>query len=353
MSNRAFVIFSCAIAFAIVVGTGVINYLVDPLLQYRPPGPSARYDMNLQRQINPGRVRNLDFDTVMIGSSTTENFRQSEIDRLFGGNSLNLAFSGMRVFEVRAMMEYALGQKKVKRAIVSLDFFAFMPFKEEEDRMRDFPREFYDSSILNDYAYLLNFEMLKRSVYQVVGLKASISNHDGDAPWYWGDKKRQSRAAVLADWARKRLQGTGIHWPVDDMVERFILNILEPVDRNPSTRFELFFPPFSIVGWLLTSETGNLEAAFKFRSRIVQMTAGRANLRIHDFQADAGITSDLDHYTDIGHYGPGISGQLLKRMASGECMVDPAKVGENNDRIRKQIEMLDFAGLEKEVAAVR
>ena len=80
------------------------------------------------------------------------------------------------------------------------------------------------------------------------------------------------------------------------------------------------------------------------------MTSDRSNVRIHDFQPDAGITSDLDHYTDMGHFGPGISSELLKRMAAGDRVVDLLKVEENSVRIKKQVEALDVLGLENELA---
>ena len=76
--------------------TAGVNYVVDPLHYYR--GLTAINPVflgsALQRYLNVGLARNFSYDTVVIGSSLTENFLPSHLHKSWGVRAMNLSISG-------------------------------------------------------------------------------------------------------------------------------------------------------------------------------------------------------------------------------------------------------------------
>ena len=60
-------------------------YKVDPYVHYRKPRiDTYYYKLNAPREQNNGIVRNFDYDGLITGASTSECFKTSEMDSLFG-----------------------------------------------------------------------------------------------------------------------------------------------------------------------------------------------------------------------------------------------------------------------------
>jgi hypothetical protein len=118
--------------------------------------------------------------------------------------------------------------------------------------------------------------------------------------------------------------------------QNFIRNVLPLLQRHPQVRFTLVWPPYSILAWLDLRQRGSLETALAFRTFVAESVAGQANTDIFDFQADADITDDLDHYKDIFHYSPAISRRMLERIAHRDRRSQLPDIETNNRRIREQ-----------------
>ena len=63
-----------------VSGLATINYLVDPYQYFRLRSPDAPGFLEQARFQNPSLIRHLDYDTLLVGSSLSENFRPSYFD---------------------------------------------------------------------------------------------------------------------------------------------------------------------------------------------------------------------------------------------------------------------------------
>src|SRR5207244_4256102 len=76
------------------------------------------------------------------------------------------------------------------------------------------------------------------------------------------------------------------------------------VAQHPLTEFEFFLPPYSALSWMLEAEHGNLTTLLTFRTWLADLIALHPNAHLHDLQAMRSLVCDLDHYVDVGHYGP-------------------------------------------------
>ena len=76
-----------------------INFIVDPLQYYRRASWYPPHFSDNQRFQNPGLIRNYDYDTIVLGTSHSENFLASDIARILGRRALKLSISGSSIHE--------------------------------------------------------------------------------------------------------------------------------------------------------------------------------------------------------------------------------------------------------------
>jgi len=324
-------------AAALMAATAALNAWCDPFLQYGPPRYPPRFVSGFARHINAGLARHADYDTVLVGSSYAMNFRNSDFDRQFGGRTVSLAMPGMFVSEGAKVVDYAQRQKAVKRVFFDLDFFAFV----ERDNKYAFPDYLYDASWINDGAYLLSLDMLKRSAYAALGRGPANFNADPDAPWSWAARgARFGRAEALADFERKRTapRASPSRYDLQEMEDVARRQLLPLLARYPKTEFEFFLPPYSALSWALDAQRGDLQTILAFRLFLADLIAPHRNARLHDFQAMPALVCDLDHYTDIGHYRPEDNAAMVAMMKEGSHVATLPVVRANNGVIAQMVE---------------
>ena len=57
-----------------LIGVAGLTIYVDPFFQYHKPLPWFPYLVDHQVNMNPGLARNMDYDSVLLGSSMTVSF---------------------------------------------------------------------------------------------------------------------------------------------------------------------------------------------------------------------------------------------------------------------------------------
>ena len=172
MSSRKFIAFVGIFVFLIVGFVGGVNYVVDPLQQYRVETfyPIA-YDGDKERYKNAGFAKNFTYDSVVLGTSMTENFIIDEVEeKLNFKKVIKLCVSGGSAKEQSITLGTSINSNKnLKNVLWGLDTFVFVG---NPDRLRQgmgtFPFYLYDTNKLNDYQYLLSIDTLKDSGKAIV-----------------------------------------------------------------------------------------------------------------------------------------------------------------------------------------
>src|SRR5882724_1518077 len=106
--------FLCA-SLLVMAAAVALNFIVDPLQVFRPAKLFAAMYSQDGRLQNAGLIRSQDFDTLLMGTSLSIHFRQSDIDRALGVKSLKLAMTGSSSREQAFVLSAALarGPKRV------------------------------------------------------------------------------------------------------------------------------------------------------------------------------------------------------------------------------------------------
>lgn len=140
-------------------GTVALVAAVDPFEVYHkatafiPPISNGT-----QIYSNAGIAKNYAYDSVVIGSSMTENFRPSQLDRLFGGQFVKLCVNAGSSFNHKQMMDMAFATHDVRRVLYGVDVEALTYFyKTPKCEMPDY---LYDDDLFNDVSYWFNKSVL-------------------------------------------------------------------------------------------------------------------------------------------------------------------------------------------------
>lgn len=352
--GKRFVLHTLLLAFLALAAVGTFNYRVDPFQQYRIPKTYApRFYQAFQRHENPGIARHYDYDRVVIGSSMTENVSGSEVDKAFGsGRTVNLALSAMTAHDARRLLEVVLGRGKAKQVLYTLDFNAFSGAVDRTGFPEALPTYLYDRHRWNDLPYLLSMATARRSLDIVRDAKEGRFSTDSDRPWAWDAGAEFSAARTVANLDPANLNARFRQPPrtLEGMLASFEANLATLVDAHPEVEFVFIWPPYSVLVWADFAQRGQLEVTLDFKRRFFARLGGKPNVRIHDFQAREAVINDLGLYTDIYHYGPPVSSDLIRGVAANEERVTAANLEAGQERLRAIATSVDPHAL---VAAAR
>ena len=314
-----------------VVALALINYIIDPFQQYRI---SSWYKITgkKQRMVVPGLAKNLQGDTVIIGSSVTENFEPSYVNQVFKTDTLKLSVAGMTAHEMHYMLRILEKyNKRISHIIISLDLFALSG---SPDKVRNppLPVYMYDDEYFNDVKYLLNWETLKYSLRMMK--QSNLGKTNFDELWYWGSVDF-SEKAVRESIAKNTFN---LSYKKEDYTSNVLYqslesNILPYIRNNPHIQFDVYFPPYSYLTYKDMREKGWLEHALELKNMLVKESY--KNLILHDFQCDISVVGDLNNYKDISHFSPVINRYIIDSIKEKKHVITQDNLDKCSDIVRR------------------
>ena len=329
-----------------IIGTVV---LIDPFEIYHqatafiPPITNGT-----QNYANAGIAKSYEYDSVIIGSSMTENFRPSQMDSLLGGRFVKLCINGGSPFNHKQMMELAFSTHEVRRVLYGLDVESLTYFYKTPKC--EMPEYLYDDDLFNDTAYWFNHSVLARYIPQCLKTLGQSDPDQRDTMYMWGDLYEYGKEAAL-----RYVTITGETVEQGDLPEvpelsqqsglNVYSNLLPFIEAHPDTEFIVFFPPYSLVQWVDFYQQGTMIYHLEQKEAVIRILLGYDNVKIYDFQAELDWVTDLDNYIDAWHYGPWINDAIVERVAAGENRItDWAQARENDEVICRYVEYIEACG---------
>lgn len=306
-------------------------YKVDPYFHYHKPDiESYYYSLTGQRKINNGIVRHFDYDAIITGTSMTENFKTSEMDKIFGCHSVKIPFSGGTYKEVNDHIETALASNSnVKFIVRGLDE---RMLDDQWDSMRNdlgvYPTYLYDSNPFNDVNYLLNKDILFIKVYNMVrnanqsGFHSGIDSFDNYSRWQ--DRYTFGKNAVFSKPSQNNNSGKNNELTEEDKAiikENIEKNVTNTADKHPDVDFYLFYTPYGIAKWNEYKTSGMLKRFLETISYATELIVPHKNIHLYLFNNRTDIITDLNNYKDASHYAEWINSLMLKWMHDGDWLL--------------------------------
>ena len=329
-----------------IIGTVV---LIDPFEIYHqatafiPPITNGT-----QNYANAGIAKSYEYDSVIIGSSMTENFRPSQMDSLLGGRFVKLCINGGSPFNHKQMMELAFSTHDVRCVLYGLDVESLTYFYKTPKC--EMPEYLYDDDLFNDTAYWFNHSVLARYIPQCLKTLGQSDPDQRDTMYMWGDLYEYGKEAAL-----RYVTITGETVEQGDLPEvpelsqqsglNVYSNLLPFIEAHPDTEFIVFFPPYSLVQWVDFYQQGTMIYHLEQKEAVIRILLGYDNVKIYDFQAELDWVTELDNYIDAWHYGPWINDAIVERVAAGENRItDWTQARENDEVICRYVEYIEACG---------
>ncbi len=327
MKNKTWLLIFSIVVLVCVVAISSVTVYVDPYMHYHKPLTNQfYYELNNQRSQNNGIIKHFDYDAIITGTSMTETFKASEMDVIFGCNTIKVPFSGASFKEINDNLELAFKtHPNIKYVVRSLDRYGFIADKNAmRDDLGDYPTYLYDHNPFNDVDYLLNRDVLYNRIYNMdedakEQGKVGITSFDAYSNWMqyytfgneavlkalFGDEEYHfndvQQSETLSDEERDTIKGT---------VEQNITNL---ADQYPNTQFYYFLPPYSAAYWGDLRSRGILKKQVEIEEYALSLIVYHQN--IHLFGWDRfDITDDLNNYKDTTHYGEWVNTWMLHQM---------------------------------------
>ena len=352
--------FVCA-TVAMIMMTGALNFIVDPLQLFRPARFYHPMYSNDSRMQNAGLIRSQEFDTVFMGTSLAIHFRQSDIDRLTGGRSLKLAMSGSNSHEQSFVLAAAL-ERHPKRVIWQMDDWIFRDAP-DVDSNPFLPANLYRRNAKGLGEYLFSGAMARESLWMVarsvgplektvarltsgIVIKFPIADADDinalapnyDVAGFYNAQRAMAAFADITDPVRSPYLAAGYDY--DTMVGIFERDAVGLIEKNPDVKFDIYFPPYSILQFVALRDASpvTLKIVYDFTAYAASRLTGFSNVSLHDFRDVTKITHNLGNYGDVIHHSPAIDRKVLLLIAERKHVVDRSAPLAPLGRLRAQVE---------------
>ncbi len=325
MTGKKFVFITLFGTIFCLLLLSVLVYIVDPYFHYHKPFKNITYVLNNQRYQNDGIVKHFDYDAIVAGTSMTENFKTSEVDKLFGVNTVKVSFSGANFKEVNDNLEAALkSNNDIKLVIRCLDLYKLnLPKDKSFYDLDTYPTYLYDDNVINDVKYLLNKSVMVTSAEMVnKSLKHEKStSFDDYGAWY--KIYTFSKATVDSTYNRpiKYSMATMTDSEYEIVKDNIKQNITDLTDKYPNTEFYVFYPPYSIYYFDEANQIGRLSKEFDAIEYSTELLLEHKNIHLYSFLDEYDIITNLDNYKDIRHYSESINSLILNRMKDDKNVI--------------------------------
>jgi hypothetical protein len=331
---------------ALIAVLAALNWGVDPLQFYRRATLYPPVFSENQRYQKPGLAKHYDYEIIVIGDSHAENFSARYIEERLGAPALNLAISGSTAHEQRLMAEKAIATGKVKRVLWTL---GRMPFQKSPrmvvESSGDFPSHFYREGFDTHPTYLLSLDTLELSLAALRG----NGHRDLDSLNMWYADHEFSQDRMLDDWVRRtrlfaakkaeRDGQLGYRSQIEMIRENVEDNLASVIRSHPEIHFDLFFPPYSILSYLIDDHMAPwmFDERLRYKASVVRAVAELPNCDVYDFQVESRITHDLDNYKDLEHYRREINELIVDSIAAQRHRVDKSRYADLLRRFENQV----------------
>lgn len=298
-----------------------ISIIVDPFFHYHKPLPGLFYVLYNERYQNDGILKHFDYDSIITGTSMSENFKTSEFNELFKANAVKVPFSGGSFKEMNDNIATAFRTAHdVKYVVRSLDTYKILS---DKDMMRNdlgqYPTYLYNNCLIDDVKYIFNKDVVKIVVRNIIN---TVKNKNGGITSFdeyanWNNDWSFGTKSVLkgrSEYKEASQENSLTKEEKQIISENIKQNVTDLAYKNPKTTFYYFFPPYSVAYWGELYEKGDLNKNIEIEEYAIELILECPNIKLFSFNTMAAITTDLGNYKDTLHYGEWINSKMLEYM---------------------------------------
>lgn len=340
--KRWFAVFG-VITGVCLLGMAALVVYVDPFFQYHKPLPGFPYVLDNQLNQNPGIAKNMEYDSIILGSSMVVQFNTQWFADILGLNTMKLPYNAAHAKDQDRILNIVEKHHRMPEAVfLGIDL---LPYANGTDTdAYPVPEAFYDDNIFNDVEYWWNRDVLLDYVIApLIGKDEADDFHIIYAKNYYGEYYNEEY--VLSNYVPEEKAKETV--PEDAYVEAALANmqehILPHIEKNPDTEFYVFFPPYSILFWYDCLQDNDVDARLMEYDVMMQSLFAYDNVRVFFFQNDPELICNLNRYIDYTHYDREVNLYMTQCFANGEKEVTAENYQKELEELRELVYQFDFS----------
>lgn len=349
MNSKKWAVSLVSITLLLVIAFGGMTYYLDPLLQFDNERGPLTYRQYTEMYSNPGIAKNYEYTAVLLGSSMVENTDVSELDKLFDCKTIKVPYSGASSYNHKTILDVCYNSgHKIEKVFWSLDEYALTTDKNTP--RYPLPDYLYDDNIFNDLSYLLNLDIFyfytSKDIAGTLKHQNQIMMRDGS----WIEDESiycKENALATVSYPLEQLENKGEKYYQKNLTENLQQNIIPFLRAHPETEFHYYMVPYSILYWYQIKQNGTLEAEIYNAKSAVGEILKYSNAKVHFFQNEEDIITNLDNYKDYTHFKPEINSWMSKEMQKGSHILTQNNYIKTIDAFYRYLDDFEFNGLFK------
>lgn len=347
MSGKIFVRLTIILTASLLAFVAVVNIAVDPLFQYHKPWFGLEPVIENERYQNAGIIKHFDFDNAVLGTSLSENFRISEVNHTFGGDSVKLTMSGSSIYNMTYQLKLIKNRKDIPKVIMCDMSHAL--FEAPDDKLKNpLPTFLYNYNPLDDAEYLWNFSILNDFTYQTVMLNINNNVPDYDTVYVAEESKNFGREITLSHYSRPEISTEPVDTEAYLELERKNLALFtQYIEQMPECEFVFFMAPLSMLSWDEQKRLNMIPTQYAAYSEVCRILTSYDNVRLYMWTDDEmlAMISNLDYYIDSHHYNGEVSSEILRRIKANRGLITEDNYQSEVDKLFQYIEAFDYESL--------
>jgi hypothetical protein len=332
MSPARFLKKFLAVAAVLLAACCLLVFVFDPFFHYHRPWFGLKAVLSDKEYQCVGTLRNFDYDSLIVGSSVTENNNNGWYDSLFGCRAIKAVRSYGATADLCWMLDTAEENHSLRYVFYNIDPPSLWADPHTTFASSGCPMYLYDRNPLNDYKYLLNKDVLLEKIPYMI-LK-SLQGYDENESYNWWQSKTFSEKDMLSRYERpQNIVSMQPENAKQDALDANIKLLTDQVAAHPDTQYYFFFPPYSVLWWDASIRNGERDFTVYNERSCMKALLAYPNVRVFCFQMQDSVT-DLNTYMDVLHFSPEINRQMAEAMAAGKMEVTAATVDETADALK-------------------
>ena len=327
----------------ILAGAVALVFTVDPHYRYRLPVfyDTVYYELYATA---PRLLSDLEYDTLVLGSSMTRNFFLNDIDSILGVKSVKLAASGATTADLKKFFDIARKEKgdSLKQVVFSLDIYSMNKSKDEA-HYKEFDY-LYRDDLAEEYKYFFSRQTYS-SMYYIFKRRIRPKRkrqHQTDINRMFSteyDGMRFGIASVMED----ALHNESIHHtqtPEHPANFEYSLKkcILPMISENPQIQFTVYLAPYHIYTYCQSEQFNEADGLIRQRTLVMKELLKYPNVKLYDFQADRSFVCNSDYFSDVQHFSSRAARKVLTDLASGRRrLLNDSDIDANEKELRSLI----------------
>ena len=300
----------------------------DPFFQYHKPLKGLKAVLTDKEYQCVGSLKTFDYDSVIAGSSVSENYNNGWFDQGFGCKSIKAIRSYGATADLCYLLDIAFEHQDLKYVFYNLDPSALEADPKTTYELTGCPMYLYDDNYVNDVRYWLNKGVLMEKIPYLIA-NSLMGDYDENNSYNWAQWKEFNSDMILGLYIRK--PSVSEMKPRDyyeDLLRKNLDLLTDRITAHPETEFYIFVPPYSMLWWDNIYREGDTEAYLYNMEQAMKTLLAYENVKMFYFQNDREIITDLENYMDILHFSPEINRYICDSLIAGKRQVNSENYAE-------------------------